>query len=580
MEDEADTAAEEKEFAEWAGSAGETSGASVGAPLVEDVVEESAEEETEADDPPAPGRKHVLRWASTGEPVRSSRTTQRQQAQTQPGPRRGSRPQRSDTQTLAQRARREPRPQRATSPPAGTPHTPLLVESSPDNSPRRSPRFSPKREFITRHSLTGIGARILDADLAGLAGGEGQQEEPLKATSDTLPPSTTPPRGVSQARAPSAEPKRTEEEEAISDPPSTDQEDIDIVIQEVARDADVEAAKIAAGETAKSAAEEAAKGLAGETGEAAAGEAGTASARAPAEGEVFDDEALATAGLQVIDEPSASGGGSQEEQFLWAMSANFQKLQALHRARRDKVNSRMAAVDKAEADFEERIAQTQVWFGEAREELRAAQGELDERKRDLILKQEEDLVAREQVLAAMLRGKEEEIGKIVAQRTQELEQRHKDTLDALALDNAGKVVKLELEREELKKEVSELTEERDTANHTLADSQVTVSDQIKMLSEANSSIDDLKLQLGALEGMLSELRSNRADDLANESRRLCRGALTKVLTKVAFWNPSLDFANALESLPEDTDLAALEERIEPIISCVDGVERVEGQRRD
>ena len=53
-----------------------------------------------------------------------------------------------------------------------------------------------------------------------------------------------------------------------------------------------------------------------------------------------------------------------------------------------------------------------------------------------------------------------------------------------------------------------------------------------------------------------------------------------MLTKGAFWNPSIDFANALESLLEDTDLAALEERIEPIISCVDGVKRVEGQRRN
>ena len=50
---------------------------------------------------------------------------------------------------------------------------------------------------------------------------------------------------------------------------------------------------------------------------------GTASTRAPAEGEVFDDEALATAGLQVVDEPSAGGGGSQEEQLLRGMSINF-----------------------------------------------------------------------------------------------------------------------------------------------------------------------------------------------------------------------------------------------------------------
>ena len=55
---------------------------------------------------------------------------------------------------------------------------------------------------------------------------------------------------------------------------------------------------------------------------------------------------------------------------------------------------------------------------------------------------------------------------------------------------------------------------------------------------------------------LEQLRSNRAAYLANEARRLRRGALTKVLTKVAFWNPSVDFADALESLPEDTDLTA------------------------
>ena len=79
---------------------------------------------------------------------------------------------------------------------------------------------------------------------------------------------------------------------------------------------------------------------------------------------------------------------------------------------------------------------------------------------------------------------------------------------------------------------------------------------------------------------LEQLRSNRAVYLANESQRLCRGAPTKVLTKVAFWNPSVDFADALESLPEDADLAELEEHIKPIISCVDEVQRVEGQRRD
>ena len=44
-------------------------------------------------------------------------------------------------------------------------------------------------------------------------------------------------------------------------------------------------------------------------------------------------------------------------------------------------------MDKAEANFRERVAQIQVWFGEARQELKAAQEKLDERKRELLLKQ-------------------------------------------------------------------------------------------------------------------------------------------------------------------------------------------------
>ena len=46
------------------------------------------------------------------------------------------------------------------------------------------------------------------------------------------------------------------------------------------------------------------------------------------------------------------------------------------------------------------------------------------------------------------------------------------------------------------------------------------------------------------------LQSTRVAYLAEESRQLCRDALIKVLTKVAHWNPSVDFAQALDSLPE------------------------------
>ena len=56
--------------------------------------------------------------------------------------------------------------------------------------------------------------------------------------------------------------------------------------------------------------------------------------------------------------------------------------------------------------------------------------------------------------------------------------------------------------------------------------------------------------------------------------------MTKVLTKVAYWTPTLDFDAALDSLPEGTDLVPLRERIKPIISLIDGIQRVEDQRRD
>ena len=56
--------------------------------------------------------------------------------------------------------------------------------------------------------------------------------------------------------------------------------------------------------------------------------------------------------------------------------------------------------------------------------------------------------------------------------------------------------------------------------------------------------------------------------------------MTKVLAKVAHWNPDLHFEAALESLPEDADITTLKERIKPIIRHIDEIQRVEGQRRD
>ena len=124
-----------------------------------------------------------------------------------------------------------------------------------------------------------------------------------------------------------------------------------VAAEESVKGAAEDAAKWPAGESDKATAEEASKGPAGDSGKAAAEEVvddqpssfaasgsgkylrvsddlfvhlpGALSTRTPVKGEVFDDKVLAAAGLEVVEEPSAGGSGTQEEQLLWAMGSNF-----------------------------------------------------------------------------------------------------------------------------------------------------------------------------------------------------------------------------------------------------------------
>ena len=45
--------------------------------------------------------------------------------------------------------------------------------------------------------------------------------------------------------------------------------------------------------------------------------------------------------------------------------------------------------------------------------------------------------------------------------------------------------------------------------------------------------------------------------------------MTKVLTKMAYWNLDLDFEASLDSLPDDVDPMPLEERIDPVTGRID-----------
>jgi chromosome segregation ATPase len=188
-------------------------------------------------------------------------------------------------------------------------------------------------------------------------------------------------------------------------------------------------------------------------------------------------------------------------------------------------------VEAAEEDFQKRVKQTQIWYAEAYQELTAHREQVSQSWTELLLKQsdmekaqeeatqriaveeallterrialdahEEDLAAREQALAAKLRSKDEEIEKLAARRTQELEQKHKEALEALTADHAGKlkeavnaveaaeaakielgdkVKRLEVDLEELGKELSTLKGDREKTLHTLAEMQVAMSDKTK-----------------------------------------------------------------------------------------------------
>ena len=68
--------------------------------------------------------------------------------------------------------------------------------------------------------------------------------------------------------------------------------------------------------------------------------------------------------------------------------------------------------------------------------------------------------------------------------------------------------------------------------------------------------------------------------MADESRKICAGALQKVLVKVAFRNPGLNLTNVLRTLPPDADLEALKTLVAPIVDKVSGIKRVEGDHID
>jgi hypothetical protein len=110
---------------------------------------------------------------------------------------------------------------------------------------------------------------------------------------------------------------------------------------------------------------------------------------------------------------------------------------------------------------------------------------------------------------------------------------------------------------------------RDGLQNFRYSSEERISPSARLTMFFESIIDALKL-----------LQSNRATQLANKSRKLCRAVLLKVLIKVVYKNPGVDLTNVLDRLPKDADLKALEKLVAPILEKVDSIKRIEGQHRD
>src|SRR3954469_18392809 len=79
---------------------------------------------------------------------------------------------------------------------------------------------------------------------------------------------------------------------------------------------------------------------------------------------------------------------------------------------------------------------------------------------------------------------------------------------------------------------------------------------------------------------LKTLRARIPTQLVDQLRKICAGALQKVLVKVAIRNPGLNLTNVLRSLPAEVDLEALKDLVAPIVDKVSGIKRVEGDRVD
>nr|XP_020188977.1 fibrinogen- and Ig-binding protein-like [Aegilops tauschii subsp. strangulata] len=189
-----------------------------------------------------------------------------------------------------------------------------------------------------------------------------------------------------------------------------------------------------------------------------------------------------------------------------------------------------------------------------KEDIAAREVRLAERK-VLLNTKEQDISTREGNLEATLYDKDEELEALLQQRTKDLEDNHKATLSALALESSAQLKKVTDElvaasagktdldhqvgqlAEDLvgsNKEIVALKEEAQKAETTLKEVQSQLSSKSQDLDTANSTVSGIKARLGSLEKEI-ESTSCREEllmtDLTNE-RTLQKDAEDKLENQI------------------------------------------------
>ncbi|KAE8795788.1 hypothetical protein D1007_29394 [Hordeum vulgare] len=160
-------------------------------------------------------------------------------------------------------------------------------------------------------------------------------------------------------------------------------------------------------------------------------------------GEVFTAD-----GLEVVTGLDASGSKLGVEQLFLSMEDNLRQLEALYRVRKEKLDSRAVVVEAREEAFQwcfDQAQEQRAWLKTEREDLLLKyydiQKEEEEAKtfhaaeevhvnslRISLDAAEEDIAGCKKALNARLHAKDEEVERLVVQRTQELVEQHKNAL--------------------------------------------------------------------------------------------------------------------------------------------------------